>query len=182
MRSNTEPQKFTPLTLVRAGLFISMSLVLKVMFEVYIPLAGIPALRINFANLPLMLSGMVLGPLAGFLTGAAADIINFIVKPGGPFFPGFTLASGLCGFIPGIIFKHLKKDMNYNLLNTVFISLLSVGFVLVFIQNGLLTFDKGIIYNLTTGREYATTPFPEFIQEIISAGGLVNGVMKGIVK
>ncbi|HHZ00032.1 MAG TPA: folate family ECF transporter S component [Tissierellia bacterium] len=147
MRSNTEPQKFTPLTLVRAGLFISMSLVLKVMFEVYIPLAGIPALRINFANLPLMLSGMVLGPLAGFLTGAAADIINFIVKPGGPFFPGFTLASGLCGFIPGIIFKHLKKDMNYNLLNTVFISLLSVGFVLVFIQNGLLTFDKGIIYD-----------------------------------
>ena len=147
MRSNTEPQKFTPLTLVRAGLFISMSLVLKVMFEVYIPLAGIPALRINFANLPLMLSGMVLGPLAGFLTGAAADIINFIVKPGGPFFPGFTLASGLCGFIPGIFFKHLKKDMNYNLLNTVFISLLSVGFVLVFIQNGLLTFDKGIIYD-----------------------------------
>ncbi|HRC80990.1 MAG TPA: folate family ECF transporter S component [Sedimentibacter sp.] len=147
MRSNTEPQKFTPLTLVRAGLFISMSLVLKVMFEVYIPLAGIPALRINFANLPLMLSGMVLGPIAGFLTGAAADIINFIVKPGGPFFPGFTLASGLCGFIPGIIFKHLKKDMNYNLLNTVFISLLSVGFVLVFIQNGLLTFDKGIIYD-----------------------------------
>lgn len=45
-----------------------------------------------------------------------------------------------------------------------------------------MDFDKGIIYNLTTGREYATTPFPEFIQEIISVGGLVNGVKKGIVK
>lgn len=45
-----------------------------------------------------------------------------------------------------------------------------------------MDFDKGIIYNLTTDREYATTPFPEFIQEIISAGGLVNGVKKGIVK
>jgi ECF transporter S component (folate family) len=147
MSSNTEPQKLTSLTIVRAGLFISMSLVLKVMFEVYIPLAGIPALRINFANLPLMLSGIILGPLAGFLTGAAADLINFVVKPGGPFFPGFTLASGLCGFIPGIIFKYLKRGINYNLLNTIFISFLSLSFVLVFIQNGLLTFDKGIFYD-----------------------------------
>ena len=147
MSSNTEPQKFTSLTIVRAGLFISISLVLKVMFEVYIPLAGIPALRINFANVPLMLSGIILGPFAGALTGAAADIINFIAKPGGPFFPGFTLVSGLCGFIPGIIFKYLKREINYNLLNTIFISLLSVGFVSVFMANGLLTFDNGIFYD-----------------------------------
>lgn len=145
MRGNTEPQKFTSLTIVRAGLFISMSLVLKVMFELYIPLAGIPALRINFASIPLMLSGIILGPFAGFITGAAADLINFIAKPGGPFFPGFTLVSGLSGFIPGIIFKYLKRD-NYNLLNTIFISLLSVGFVSVFMSNGLLTFDNGIMY------------------------------------
>lgn len=146
MSSNTEPQKFTSLTIVRAGLFISMSLVLKVMFELYIPLSGIPALRINFASIPLMLSGIFLGPLAGFLTGAAADIINFIVKPGGPFFPGFTLVSGLSGLLPGIVFKYIKRDINYNILNTIFISLLSVGFVSVFIFNGLLTFDNGIMY------------------------------------
>ncbi|MGB4438129.1 MAG: folate family ECF transporter S component [Sedimentibacter sp.] len=147
MRSNADTQKFTSLTIVRAGLFISMSLVLKVMFEIYIPLAGIPALRINFASIPLMLSGIVLGPAAGFITGAAADIINFMVKPNGPFFPGFTLVSALSGFIPGIIYKYIKKDINFNLLNTIFISLLSVGFVSVFIYNGLLTFDNGIMYN-----------------------------------
>ncbi len=146
MSSNTEPQKFTSLTLVRAGLFISMSLVLKVIFEIYIPLAGIPALRINFASIPLMLSGIILGPFAGFLTGAAADLINFMVKPGGPFFPGFTLVSGLSGFLPGLIYKYIKRDINYNLLNTIFISLLSVGFVSVFIYNGLLTLDNGIMY------------------------------------
>jgi len=110
MRSNTDSQKFTSLTVVRAGLFISMSLALKVMFEIYIPLSGIPALRINFASIPLMLSGIILGPFTGFVTGAAADIINFIAKPGGPFFPGFTLASGLTGFLPGIVFKYIKKD------------------------------------------------------------------------
>lgn len=146
MSSNTAPKRFTSLTIVRAGLFISMSLVLKVIFELYIPIGGIPALRINFASIPIMLSGMILGPFAGFLTGAAADIINFIVKPGGPFFPGFTLVSGLSGFLPGLIFKYVKRDINYNLLNTIFISLLSLGFVSVFIANGLLTFDNGVMY------------------------------------
>lgn len=146
MSSNTEPQKFTSLTIVRAGLFISMSLVLKVIFNIIIPLAGVPALRINFASIPLILSGIILGPFAGFLTGAVADIINFIVKPDGPFFPGFTLTSGLIGFLPGIVFKYIKKDINYNLVNTIFISLLSVGFVSVFITNGLLTLDNGILY------------------------------------
>lgn len=147
MRSNTDSQKFTSLTIVRAGLFIAMSLVLKVIFEIYIPLAGIPALRINFASIPLMLSGIILGPAAGFLSGAAADIINFMVKPGGPYFPGFTLVSALSGFLPGLIFKYIKKDINYNLLNTIFISLLSVGFVSVFMFNGLLTFEGGIMYD-----------------------------------
>lgn len=147
MRSNTDTQKFTSLMIVRAGLFMAMSLVLKVLFEIYVPIAGIPALRITFASIPIILSGMVLGPAAGFITGAATDIINFMIKPGGPFFPGFTLASALSGFIPGIIYKYLKKEINFNWLNTLFISLLSVGFVSVFIYNGLLTFDNGIMYD-----------------------------------
>ncbi len=34
--------------------------------------------------------------------------------------------------------------------------------------------SKGIIRNETKGKEYETTPFPEFIQEIINCGGLVG--------
>ncbi len=34
--------------------------------------------------------------------------------------------------------------------------------------------SKGIIRNETKGKEYTTTPFPEFIQEIINCGGLVG--------
>jgi ECF transporter S component (folate family) len=95
-----------------------------------------------------MLSGIILGPVIGFCSGAAADIINFMVKPGGPFFPGFTLVSALSGFIPGLIFKYLKKELNFNLLNTLFISLLSVGFVGAFIVKGIMSFENSvIIYN-----------------------------------
>ena len=37
-------------------------------------------------------------------------------------------------------------------------------------------FDSGIIKNLTKGEEYKAHPFPESIQKIIKAGGLLNSI------
>ena len=42
--------------------------------------------------------------------------------------------------------------------------------------------DNGIIYNRTTGAEFKTKPFPEFIQKIITNGGLVESIKNGIIK
>lgn len=37
-----------------------------------------------------------------------------------------------------------------------------------------IDFDSGMIYNKTKGQEYKGQPFPEFMQKIIKAEGLVN--------
>ena len=37
-------------------------------------------------------------------------------------------------------------------------------------------FDSGVISNLTTGKTYKAQPFPEFIQNIIKNGGLMNSI------
>ena len=37
-----------------------------------------------------------------------------------------------------------------------------------------IDFDKGFITNLTSGKTYQGQPFPEFMQKIISADGLIN--------
>ena len=42
--------------------------------------------------------------------------------------------------------------------------------------------DLGVIYNKTTGEKFETKPFPEFIQKIITAGGLVESIKKGYLK
>mgnify|MGYP000593339242 CR=1 FL=1 len=39
-------------------------------------------------------------------------------------------------------------------------------------------FDTGVITNVTTGKTYQAEPFPEFIQNIIKDGGLINHVTK----
>ena len=42
--------------------------------------------------------------------------------------------------------------------------------------------DNGIIYNRTTGKSFETKPFPEFIQKIISNGGLIESIRRGDIK
>ena len=42
--------------------------------------------------------------------------------------------------------------------------------------------DNGIIYNRTTGESFKTNPFQEFIQKIITAGGLVEAIKNGDIK
>ena len=39
--------------------------------------------------------------------------------------------------------------------------------------------DAGILYDRTTGKEFHTQPFPEFIQKIIADGGLVEAIRAG---
>lgn len=40
-------------------------------------------------------------------------------------------------------------------------------------------FDTGVITNLTKNETYQASPFPEFIKEIIQAGGLMASIKKG---
>ena len=42
--------------------------------------------------------------------------------------------------------------------------------------------ENGVIYNQTTGARFKTQPFPEFIQKIVSSGGLVASVQNGEIK
>ena len=42
--------------------------------------------------------------------------------------------------------------------------------------------EEGIITNITSGVEFRTEPFPEFVQNIIKSGGLINAIAKGVIK
>ncbi|NBG87116.1 folate family ECF transporter S component [Isachenkonia alkalipeptolytica] len=92
------PGKLTTRTLVISALLISMAVVLG-QFSFMVG----PSVRIGFSRIPIIVSGMLLGPLAGGLTGIVHDLINFIMRPAGGFHPGFTLSAMMTGMIPGFI-------------------------------------------------------------------------------
>lgn len=89
-----------------------------------IPLGG----NTNFISLvyiPCFFAGIFLGPVLGFTVGVLADIIGMIINPLGAWLPLITLASGLLGLIPGLVFKYVKvKSDTVKLLLSIYLCLI----------------------------------------------------------
>lgn len=67
-----------------------------------------PVLRLSLGFAVSSLIGMLFGPAVGGLCGGLSDIINYIIKPTGPFFPGFTISGILVGILYGIALYNKK--------------------------------------------------------------------------
>ena len=66
------------------------------------------AIRIGISEVPNLIVDFFFGPVAGAVFGGAMDIVKYLVKPSGAFFPGFTLTAILGGLIFGS-FLYKKK-------------------------------------------------------------------------
>ena len=54
-------------------------------------------IRIGFSGIPNELVHFLFGPVTGCIFAGAMDIIKYLIKPTGPFFPGFTLVAMTAG-------------------------------------------------------------------------------------
>ncbi|WP_329887586.1 folate family ECF transporter S component [Pseudoramibacter faecis] len=109
-------------TLTLAALFVAISVIFS-FFKV--PITSLTELRFNI--LPIAAAGMLLGPIGGTVVGAAADILGYLVRPTGPFFPGFTISAALSGLIFGLMLHghvSLKRTVLAQAINALFISFL----------------------------------------------------------
>ncbi|MBF4694036.1 folate family ECF transporter S component [Fusibacter ferrireducens] len=133
-------------SLVKAALLAAISIVLTRVFSIMVPLGGLPALRVGFGNIPIILSGMLFGPLAGGITGLISDLLGYIMSPQGAYFPGFTLSSTLLGIIPGVLYKTLKiqkQRFNYNYVNAMMVLSLAVGIIWVLFRSEVVGVNNG---------------------------------------
>lgn len=100
-----------------AGLFIATSIILSRFFAGDMVIGGLSVLRISFGPVPLYLSGMLLGPVYGAIAGILADTLGYLVKPLGPYFPGFAINGALTGLIPALLTRfYREKDSWWRLL------------------------------------------------------------------
>lgn len=61
-------------------------------------------LEIGFSFLAIAAAGMLYGPLVGALVGGLGDLIEYVLRPSGAFFFGFTLNKILLGAWYGLMF------------------------------------------------------------------------------
>lgn len=97
-------------SLVKAAMLTALSIIFSRFFGIFIT----PSIKFSFGHLPLMVAGMLLGPIPGALAGLAADLIGVAINAGGTPHFGFTLVSVLTGLIPGIISEY-SKDKNISM-------------------------------------------------------------------
>lgn len=93
--------------LVGTALFCGLAIVLSRFLSV-----NLWNMSIGFSFIPLLLCGMLFGPLWGGVCAALADLIGALLFPFGPYFPGFTAVALLSGILFGLVGFAAEKMKN----------------------------------------------------------------------
>lgn len=102
-----------------------------------------PFLKIGLTTIPGQIVSYLFGPVVGGCFGGAVDLINYMLKPTGPFFPGFTLTAVLQNVLFGIFLY--RKPMS---LKRVFMANLAVIIICYSLLDTLwldIMYGKGFI-------------------------------------
>lgn len=133
------------------GLLLAIRTVLAVFLSFQIT----DSLRISVSFIANVIIGVLYGPVVSFVAGGVGDLVQFVIKPTGAFFPGWTLSAALSGFIFGLFFykKWPKKvvDIKYIVLCIV---TLTVEMIVINITLGTfwcsLMYGKGFAFYFTS--------------------------------
>lgn len=108
MQKNTVFKSVRYLTL--AAMLTAVSVVVGIICKTFLNFGG-GLFRVTFENLPIILSGIIMGPAAGGLVGAASDLVSYLLSP--QIYPPnliVTAGAAAVGVISGALAKYLFKE------------------------------------------------------------------------
>jgi len=90
------------------ALLMALTVVLTRYASVRLVLFGVEGVRIGFGHFPVLMAGVLYGPLAGAIVGGASDLIGYFLSPLGPYMPHFTVIAMLTGALPALLLAALR--------------------------------------------------------------------------
>ena len=119
MQKTKKESLFSLKSLVIMALMIALSIILTRYLAI-----DLMVIRISLGNLPVILTAITLGPVAGGMVALVADLLGSLqVGYGFSISPVITLGAVLVGVLSGIIFKYVPiRKMSLKLILTVFSS------------------------------------------------------------
>lgn len=85
---------------VVAGMLLALHLVLAMFLGIYLT----QSVKLSVAFITNVVTGYLFGPWMAFVTGALGDILQYILKPVGGYFFGWTLNAAIGGLVYGLAF------------------------------------------------------------------------------
>jgi len=138
-------------------------------------------LAINLSLLPIMLAGMILGPKYSTIIAILGDLIGSILWPFGAYFVGFTITSGITGFIFGtLLYKKTNKTNKLFWIKAI-VSNILVYLIVNILLNSLclhIMYEKAFIYYLGLRVSTQTILLPIYIALIIALEKALSPIIK----
>lgn len=134
--------------IILAALLIAVGVVLGRFLSIKTPI-----LSISFSFIPIMLSGILLGPWWTMIIGGLIDLIGALLFPFGAYFVGYTISSMLAGLIYGLLLFRKKKMSKKKFLVRLIIAVLLVIVICNSVLNTLwiyITTKKAVAVLLPT--------------------------------
>ena len=97
-------RSFQELKSLRSLLVAAMLLAIHTVLSVFISIQVTESLRISISFIANVLTACLFGPIVGLFNAALGDILQFLIKPVGGYFFGWTLNAALAGLIYGLAF------------------------------------------------------------------------------
>lgn len=137
-------------TLTTAAMFMAISVVLG-----YFTIEAGPYLRIGFSSVANQFVYYLFGPVVGVLYGGILDLVQYVAKPVGAFFPGFTMITILSALIYGTFLYRRPFTIK---------RVFTVKLLVVLLCNVLLnTWCLSILY----GKGMSVLIWPRFVKNIV---------------
>ena len=96
-------------TITTTAMLIAISVVIGIFCKTFLNF-GEGLFRITFENLPIIMSGILYGPIIGAIVGLATDLVSYFLSGQAfPIMPLVTLGSVMVGAISGIVSKYIVK-------------------------------------------------------------------------
>ena len=95
--------------LTLAAMLTAMSVVIGIFCKNFLSFGG-GLFRVTFENLPIIISGIFFGPLAGALVGAATDLISYLLSS--QVYPPnliVTVGAAAVGLVSGLVSRYVVK-------------------------------------------------------------------------
>ena len=113
-----------------------------------------PQIVVSFSYIPIAIAGWMFGIVPAMIVGGVSDIMSFLIKPTGAFFPGFTITAILTGFVFGaVLYKSKGKFIWIN-------SILSKTLITILLNIGLNTLWTSML----TGKAYMVLLYGRIIK------------------
>ena len=89
-----------------SAMFVAISCVLS-----FFKFGITPNVNVTLFFLPIAVAAQLLRPLPAVAVGGIADLLGCLIRPTGPYFPGFTINAMITGLIYGIFFYSKRPKL-----------------------------------------------------------------------